>query len=68
MRRGTPTFLDHEIATKFIDHLFTLDRFLDDNERLMDDLNGTSVTPENTGSSGDATIEKPETSGTIGQR
>jgi len=34
----------------------------------MDDLNGTSVTPENTGSSGDATIEKPETSGTIGQR
>jgi len=26
MRRGTPTFLDQEIAIKFIDHLFKLSR------------------------------------------
>lgn len=76
MRRGTPTFLDHEIITKFIDHLFAVGRLSKaDDRRLIDALflvqrpiNRAAVTSENTGSSGDATIEKPETSGTIGQQ
>ena len=32
MRRGTPTFLDQEIAIKFIDHLFRTQRIMQDVE------------------------------------
>ena len=76
MRRGTPTFLDHEIITKFIDHLFAVGRLskADDRRLIACIFRGYGcpiygpLDQKKGGSSGDATIEKPETSGTIGQQ